>query len=155
MEFERDSLEQITLVVIGILIYGFFMLRGLPREIPSKAIANATIRNYYWPIGASGCMLLFTGFEWLSAMLIAMGLLGLGLLVSYRSGFFNWVASFSLFSRITVFAFIGYPVLGLIGYYVFNPWTYDDMWWAFGFLFSYLIVSVISFLDIARKFPWK
>ncbi|WP_353253050.1 hypothetical protein [Salinisphaera sp. PC39] len=155
MEFERDSLGQIIVVILGILIYSVFTLRDLPREISSKDIANATIRNYYWPLGAAGCMLLFTGFEWLSAMLIAIGLSGLGLLTSYRSGFFDWVPYFPFFSRMAVYAFLAYPVLGVAGYYAFSPWTYDDIWWPFMFFFSYLFVSIISFIDISRKFPWK
>lgn len=100
---------------------GAFSLRGLNGEL-HKANVSHEAMNYFLSFFGAAILFMVSGFDsWVGGAMGVM-ILATGSIGAYRSAFFKWVASFSMFSRFMVYFVATWPFAGIVAYYRFGPW---------------------------------
>jgi hypothetical protein len=140
--------------LLATLVIGYTAIAIGPIRKITDDVAGLTWTLYYGPIHVSVLFFAAAGFDNLLGGLMALWMLTIGAIGSYRSGLFKLMPSFPDFSRIACYMAPAYPVAALIFYYALGPWEKGDFWTPVGFFLITLVLSAISGFVLRHSYPF-
>lgn len=149
----ESSLFEYLIVMAFVAGYTIIAL-GPVRKITDD-VAGLTWTCYYGPIHVSVVFFIVAGFDDLLAWLMAIWILILGVILSWRTGLFKVLPSFPRFSRIASYIAPAYPISALLFYYILGPWGKGDLWLPVTFGLITLIPSTVSGFALRHKYPYR